>query len=357
MKKQTLAAAGVKGFGSAGRAALNISEGSLVEMESLDPDRGLPLLLRPRARGIDLTAWAGLNRALINDSLRKRGGILFRGFHLESPEEFQRLIAVISGELLHYTYASTPRTQVSGGIYTSTEYPANQRIPLHNEMSYARSWPMKIWFYCETPAESGGETPIADSREVFQRIAADVRDRFARKKVMYVRNYGEGLDLSWQQVFKTSDPAQVERFCADAGIEFEWKAGGRLRTSQVCQAVTVHPSTGESVWFNQAHLFHVSSLDPDVRGKLLSQFGPEDLPRNACYGDGSPFEAEALEEIRKAYERSEIVFPWRAGDILLLDNTLAAHGRRPYRGRRRVLVGMAEQGSYQSYQDDLTKRC
>ena len=348
MKKQTLTAAGVKVFGSARRSAVNIAEGGLVEIGSLDPDRRLPLLLRPRVRGIDLVAWAGLNKALINDSLRERGGILFRGFHLGSPSEFQRLISVISGELLRYAYASTPRTQVSGGIYTSTEYPANQRIPLHNEMSYARSWPMKIWFYCERPADSGGETPIADGREVFQRIDADVRDRFARKKVMYVRNYGEGVDLSWQEAFNTSSPAEVERFCVNAGIEFEWKAGGRLRTRQVCQAVATHQATGEKVWFNQAHLFHASSLDPDVRDKLLSQFSPEDLPRNACYGDGSPIETEALEEIRKAYEQSEVIFPWRAGDILLLDNELIAHGRRSYQGQRRVLVGMAEQGSCQS---------
>jgi alpha-ketoglutarate-dependent taurine dioxygenase len=347
MKKQTLAAAGVKVFGSAGRAAMNIAEGGLVAIGPLDPDLGLPLLIQPRVKGIDLVAWAGLNKALINDYLRKRGGILFRGFHLESPVEFQNLISVISGELLHYTYASTPRTQVSGEIYTSTEYPANQRIPLHNEMSYASSWPMKIWFYCETPAEGGGETPIADGREVFQRISAEVRDRFAFKEVMYVRNFGEGVDLSWQEAFKSSSPDQVERFCVDAGIEFEWKSGGRLRTRQVCQAVTVHQASGEKVWFNQAHLFHVSSLDPDVRGKLLTQFDPEDLPRNAFYGDGSPIETEALEEIRKAYEQSAIIFPWRAGDILLLDNTVIAHGRRPYQGRRRVLVGMAEQGSYQ----------
>jgi alpha-ketoglutarate-dependent taurine dioxygenase len=367
MKKQALASAGLKAFrttegrtaegrtaegGSVRRATLalsarGISEESLVKAGPLNPEQSLPLLVQPAARGVDLVAWAGLNRAFVDDHLRRHGGILFRNFHPGSPAEFQRFITAVSGELLHYTYASTPRTRVSDGIYTSTEYPAAQRIPLHNEMSYASSWPMKIGFYCETPAERGGETPIADSREVFRRVPADVRERFARKKVMYVRNYGEGLDLAWQEVFKTSDPAEVERFCVDAGIEFEWKAGDRLRTRQVCQAVGVHPVTGESVWFNQAHLFHPSSLGDGIRESLLSQFDPEDLPRNACYGDGSPIEPEALAEIRNAYEQSTIAFPWRQGDILLLDNMLAAHGRSPYQGQRRVLVGMAEQGGEQ----------
>jgi len=49
--------------------------------------------------------------------------------------EFEQFIQAISGELIEYSYRSTPRSQVSGNIYTSTEYPADQSIPLHNEMA------------------------------------------------------------------------------------------------------------------------------------------------------------------------------------------------------------------------------
>ena len=48
-----------------------------------------------------------------------------------------------------------------------------------------------------------------------------------------------------------------------------------------------------------------------------------------------------LEEVRKAYRLAETTFPWAEGDILVLDNMLAAHGRRPYVGARSVVVGMA----------------
>ena len=310
---------------------------ALVNERLLDSERSLPLLIEPALHGVSLPEWAGSNREFIKQRLQRHGAILFRGFNLSSVDEFELLLRSVAGDLLEYSYRSTPRTQVSGRIYTSTEYPAHQTIPLHNEMSYTRSWPMMLGFFCLEVAAAGGETPIADSRKVFSVIDPAVRDRFARKQVMYVRNYGEALDLSWQNVFQTEDRSEVEDYCRSAGIEFEWKSDNELRTRQVCQAVATHPDTGEHVWFNQAHLFHVSSLGEQMRESLLST---EELPRNACYGDGSPIEVAALAEIRSAYERETVVFSWQQRDVLLLDNMLAAHGRRPYRGSRTIVVGM-----------------
>ncbi len=110
----------------------------------------------------------------------------------------------------------------------------------------------------------------------------------------------------------------------------------------MCQAVATHPQTGERVWFNQAHLFHVSTLPPDIRQALVSVLGEENLPRQAYYGDGSPIAAADLDAIRAAYWQETVVFPWQQGDILLLDNMLTAHGRRPFAGSRQVVVGIAE---------------
>jgi alpha-ketoglutarate-dependent taurine dioxygenase len=161
---------------------------------------------------------------------------------------------------------------------------------------------------------------------------------------MYVRNYGEGIDLPWQEVFQTGERHDVERFCRSAGIDFEWKDGGGLTTRQVCQAIARHPQTGEQVWFNQAHLFHVSSLDAAARDMLLRRFAEDELPRHAFYGDGGAIEAAVLDEIRAAYEQEAVRFAWEKGDVLLLDNMLTAHGREPFEGPRQVLAGMAEQG-------------
>lgn len=330
-------------LGAARRRSVAMDGRDLVVVAPLVADGMLPLCVRPAADGVDLGAWIDTNRRHLDDLLATHGGVLFRGFAVGGVEGFERVSQVLArGGLLPYVYRSTPRTRVgAANLYTSTEYPSDQSIPLHNENAYAPRWPMKIWFFAHVCATTGGETPIADSRRVYRRLAPALRDRFAAKRLMYVRNYGE-LDLPWQVSFQTDDPAAVTAYCRDAGIECEWRDGGRLRTRQVLPAVVTHPRTGEPVWFNQAHLFHVSGLDSAVRDALLRTVAGDDLPRNVYYGDGAPLEPDALDEVRAAYRAEAVVFPWSPDDILLLDNMLSAHGRQPYTGERRLLVGMAE---------------
>jgi len=130
-------------------------------------------------------------------------------------------------------------------------------------------------------------------------------------------------------------------------MEVEWRDGDRLRTRAIRQVVVAHPRTGETVWFNHAHMFHLSNLEPAVREALLSEFREDELPRNAFYGDGSAIETSILDEIRELYRQTAISFPWRQGDILMLDNFLASHGREPYLGPRKILVAMADLFTYQ----------
>lgn len=306
-------------------------------------ERGsLPLLIEAPEPGLGLMDVFSELQPLVEQHLPQCGGILFRGFEVGGVDLFRQFAQAFGHPLLNYEFGSTPRSNVTQGVYTSTEYPAHQSIPLHNEQAYTLEWPMKIWFYSVVAAQTGGETPIADSREVYRRMPEYIRQRFVEKGLMYVRNYGNGLDVGWEQVFNTEDRAVVEAYCQAHAIAWEWKDDGELRTRQVCQAVAVHPGTGDRVWFNQAHLFHVSNLPQEVRETLLDIVDEEDLPRNVYYGDGSPIEAEVLDEVRRVLDLCAISFPWQAGDVLMLDNMLAAHARSPFTGPRKVVVAMAE---------------
>jgi alpha-ketoglutarate-dependent taurine dioxygenase len=327
--------------GGVRRKALSVARGDLVKAELLKGGGELPLLMLPSVDGVDIADWTSSNHELIRAQLLKHGGILFRNFGVSSPQVFERFVVACSAELLPYRERSSPRTRVVNNIYTSTDYPADQSIFLHNENSYQHVWPLKIFFFCAEPPEQGGETPIADCRRVFARIDPKVRQRFIERGWMLVRNFGGGLSLSWQSVFQTEDRLAVEAYCRQAGIETEWR-GERLRTRQVRPAVARHPATSEMVWFNHAAFFHVSTLDPPTREVLLAGLEEEDLPNNTYYGDGSPIDPGALEDIRDAYRREAVSFAWREGDILMLDNMLVAHGRNPYAGRRKILVAMAE---------------
>jgi len=324
------------------RQAVRLSQESLVKESFLDGGATLPLVIEPAAENLNLVSWAAANRDWVRERLDRHGGVLFRNFDPKSVEVFEQFVTAVAGEPLRYSERTSPRSQVSGRIYTSTDYPPQYPIFLHNEQSYNLRFPAVISFYCVIPAAAGGETPIADNRKIFQRIDPEIRRRFAERGYRYVRNFGDGFGLTWQEAFQTEDAATVERYCRDNQIDLEWKdAGRRLRTSQVRRAIAHHPRTGDLCWFNHLTFFHVSTLVPDVRDALLAEFSQDDLPNNTFYGDGEPIEPEAMEHLRDAYRQETVSFPWRQGDVLLLDNISVAHGRQPFEGARKTVVAMA----------------
>lgn len=313
----------------------------LVREEAPPGGASLPALMVPERPGVDLTSWVQARRARIEERLAQAGALLFRGFGVDSSDALRDLVRALCGEPLEYRERSSPRHEVEDRVYTSTDHPAEEEIFPHNEHSYSRTFPLKLFFGCVTPAQAGGETPIGDTRKVLDRIEPEVRRRFEREGWMYVRNFHPGLGLDWTTVFQTDDRDEVERYCRQAGIECEWR-GDRLRTRQVRPVLATHPRTGERVWFNHATFFHVSTLSPSVRSALESDFGPDELPNNTFYGSGDPIEPEVVEHLREAYRAETVALPWQRGDVLLVDNMLAFHARNPFEGDREVLVAMAE---------------
>lgn len=328
-------------LGAGSRKPVKIYADTLVKIHfSSQP---IPLIIEPAIAEVNLLTWAANNREIIKTWLLQHKALLFRNFNVTSTAEFDQFIGLTSnGELLEYRDRSSPRHEVGNKIYTSTDYPPEQSIFLHNEGTYWQTYPLKIYFCCLIVAQQGGETPIADSEKILQRLDPQICDRFLEKQVMYVRNYNDGFGLPWQTVFQTNDQAVVEEYCSKNAIEFEWKLGDRLRTRQIRPAIAQHPITGAKLWFNHAAFFHISTLPVCIRQALLSEFTEAELPHNTYYGDGSPIELCVLDKIRRAYHQETVVFPWQVGDILLLDNMSISHGRNPFVGSRKVVVGMAE---------------
>src|SRR5579883_129591 len=325
------------------REEINLAEMSLTRASYLAPEEPMPLVIQPTMQGINLASWASNNREYIQNQLAVHGAILFRNFVVDSPVKFEEFARSVSndGELFD-EYGDLPRDTPGAKVYHSTPYPADKSILFHNESSHMHRWPMKILFYCVKPAEEGGATPIIDCRKTYQALDPTIRRLMTEKKLMYVRNFIEGLDVSWQQFFQTSDKKKVEDYCRKAGIDFEWKGEHQLTTRQVCQAVARHPMTGDMLFFNQIQLHHIYCLDPDVKASMLSMFSEHDLPRNVYYGDGTPIEDSVVAEISEMYDQQAKRFQWQAGDVILLDNMMVAHSRDPFKGTRKILVAMAE---------------
>jgi alpha-ketoglutarate-dependent taurine dioxygenase len=331
--------------------AKQIAELALVEREDIP---------REFRTSEGLSSWISENKPLLEDALKSKGGILFRGFGLREAAEFQKVIGSFrstSAPKMEYVGGTTPREKVTGEVYTSTNAPSFIRIPQHSEMSYLKEYPARILFFCKQPPRKGGETPLSDNRKILRDLPSAVRKKFEERGVLYVRNLVPETRMrkilakkfpivglqTWQGVFKTSDKSRIEEICSGSFTAHQWDRHETLRVESLIPAVRQHPGTSESVWFNQAYF---SQIHPRICGKwmtpvLKAYHWTTGKPfTNARFGDGSAITDGDLEAVMDSIEKNTFAVPWKQGDVLVLDNLLMSHGRNPYRGPRQILVGM-----------------
>ncbi|MFE2286475.1 TauD/TfdA family dioxygenase [Streptomyces sp. NPDC059443] len=304
--------------------------------------RTLPLVLEHDGTHPGITAYIDAERTRIRAALHEHGAVLLRGFPLDGVDGFDAAVRALSGAPLAYSERSSPRSTIKGNVYTSTDYPPDEEIFLHNENSYQSSWPRLLYFCCIAEPDSLGATPLADTRRILELVHPDVREEFTRRRWMATRTFHPGFGIPWESVFNTGDRAEVERLAAAKDLGLEWLPGGGMRTRAVRDAVHRHPGTGEEVWFNHVTFFHHTTLPAEVREGLLELFGEEELPSNTYYGDGGRIPDEVLDHLRSCYRQASVRFDWRRDDVLVVDNMLSSHGREPFTGPRKIAVAMAE---------------
>lgn len=283
-------------------------------------------------------------RPRADELLLEHGAVLLRGLGVDSGARFHDAVSHFGDPFSEYLHGNSPRKAVHEGVWTSTEYPAEYDISLHNELSQSYRWPDRLFFCCVVAPATGGETPVSDGRAMLAGMDPAVRERFEAHGVAYLQNMhgGYGLGRSWQETYETDDEAKVEEYLRSAGVEFSWTDDEDLRTRQVRPATRTHPVTGAQVWFNQADQFHVSNLSKPEAEALLAVVESEDeLPLSATFGDGSPIPVADLDHVRALARQNECALAWEPGDVLMIDNMLVMHGRHGYTGPRRILVAMA----------------
>jgi alpha-ketoglutarate-dependent taurine dioxygenase len=309
-----------------------------------DHESALPHVIsaRPGTRATEFLATA---REEVRGRLREHGAVLLRGFEIGGVDGFDSVVRAASGTPLAYAERSSPRSTIKGQVYTSTDYPPAEEIFLHNENSYQAVWPLTLFFYCISPPDTRGATPLADTRRILRAIDPAVREEFTRRGWTVVRNFTDGFGVPWQQAYDTDDRTEVEAYCARNGVEVEWVGRTGLRTTARRSAAHVHPVTGESVWFNHLTFFHVTTLGEEDCEGLREMFDEADLPTNTYYGDGERVPDEVVAHLRDCYRAAARRFDWQRDDVLLVDNMLSSHGREPFTGQRRIAVAMAEPSS------------
>lgn len=306
-----------------------------------------------------ICSWLIEHKPLIDDLLNMQGALLIRGFSsLKTAADFERVVTSISPVLMDYIGGTSPREKVAGKIMTATNRPPDWSIPLHQEMSYTKNSPDRIAFFCVQPATSGGYSTLGDMRQITRKIDADILRLFQTHGVQLCRtlpslknlNQKIGLQKAWSEVFGTVDPMEVDRIAAEKEWRTEWLDQETVRLWQeIMPATKVHPVSKAEVWFNQAHGFApICSLVQTKRDGRMEEYKKlawaiehkTGMLDAIFYGNGQPIEEDAVLHIEKVHYESEINVKLEKSDLLILDNTLTAHGRSPFVGHREILVAL-----------------
>jgi hypothetical protein len=318
-------------------------EWRLEPVPHVDPHtaRTFPYLFEPDAASQRVGDWLAQHRDESFAALTKHGALLFRGFPIAGEPEFEQAAGALTGAL-ESRYGDLVKRASARFVYDATVYPKTRAILFHNEGSHTPKLPSRQLFFCGRDGFTGGETPIVDCRKVYQNLPSEIRTEFAERGLVYVRNFIPGVDVRWQDFFRTERVQDVEARCRAEGVIWRWSADGGLRTQTVARAVIQHPITGEPSFCNQIMLHHPACLDARTRNAMLAVLAPDDLPRTVYFGDGGAISDEIVAEILRVTVRTAVRFTWRRGDVLVLDNLSTAHARSPFDGDRQILVAVGD---------------
>ncbi|MGO1117961.1 TauD/TfdA family dioxygenase [Rhodovibrionaceae bacterium A322] len=294
--------------------------------------------------------WTGLQRDLkegqdrFRAKLLENGALLFRGYDVETAEQFQQICEVLTPDLQKYVGGLSPRSPVFGRVYTSTSYSARQKIPLHNEACYLPEPPRTLYFCCETPSSEKGATPLGDLQLLYSRLSDRLKSAFAQRLFRYHVNVhgGQGFGKSWQQMFATEDQDEVSALLHSRGVSHRWSEDTSLTLTYIAPAIRTHSVTGVPYWSAQLLVWHHANLPSAVSKGLFSTYGCEEkFPRAVFFEDGSKIADDLILELAELTEEMEQRFDWQKGDVLMVDNERIGHGREPFDGSRSVWVAMA----------------
>ncbi|GAB3485516.1 TauD/TfdA family dioxygenase [Marinomonas epiphytica] len=295
----------------------------------------------------DLTqsiAWVKNNLAELKEALSESGTLLFRGFPLHSAEDFDAFSAAFEFDSFTYqeSLSNAVRINFTERVFTANEAPKDVEIFLHHEMAQTPVSPDQLFFFCLKAADHGGATPLCRSDKLFeklQKVAPELAQDFAEKGLKYTtsmpseNDVNSGQGRSWKSTLSCETQTEAEAKLKSLGYSWEWLEDGTLRATTPVLPAVVELKNGKKTFYNQ------------LIAAYMGWKGVRENPSSAItYGDGSHFKAEDLELINSLSAEFTFDVEWQDGDMAIVDNYMAMHGRRPYGGetKRQVLVALGK---------------
>lgn len=322
-----------------------MQELKLPQQSTIDQSSVFPLCLTTESNdSIQLINWLKSNQEELDNLLRKHKGIVFRDCGLKSVQDFHDSIVATGLLGMDYIGGAAVRTQLTERVFTANESPPSEKIPYHHEMAQTPSPPTHLFFFCEVPPQEGGETPILVSSEIYKRLKVknpSFLESLEKNGVKYVRYMSEhddptsAIGRGWRSTFLTDSKEGAEAALKKLGSTWEWQHDNTLKTvTAILPAIREDIGTGRS---NEKTFFN--SMVAAFTGWNDSR----NIGENAVVlGDGNDTvcDPQGIRDTIEIMNHIEVVIPWKAGDLMLLDNRTVMHSRRPFSGPRRILAGL-----------------
>ena len=325
-----------------GRPGLTYSHrDELPEFISGPTSPSFPLLVEAGALGgvsnatsaPSVATYATAAKALLEEHLLTYGAVRFRGLPLADGIDFSEFVSALEWHAVKLGGGGTQREDVTANVRTASEEPPTQTIEPHMDMAHSVAHPDRIAFFCAAgpPPGAGGETVLTNMRAVHaDMVAQGVAAEFERRGgVAYIKRLWDATRVqnnsyTWQKFFFTDD---LERALAEVRKrDGDARAGehgdGVIDFREVLPAVVPHPKTGEPAWFNGIHTNHASYYVEAAH--VDTSDGP---PMHTAFADGTPIPEATVAAIRASYWRNSAAIRCETGDLIVVDNMLASHGR------------------------------
>ncbi|MCA9193954.1 MAG: TauD/TfdA family dioxygenase [Planctomycetales bacterium] len=286
--------------------------------------------------------WITENRQQLLEQATQSGAVLLRGFPVPGAEDFDAVVAALGLENFPYkkSLSNAVRINFTERVFSANEAPADVKIFLHHEMAQTPFWPAFIMFFCELAAEQGGATPLCRSDILYDRLKAEIPVFVAdleSKGLKYSNVMPDsddpqsGMGRSWQSTLGVDSKEQAERRLEELRYSWEWLEGNALRATTPVLPGVREVSPGRRTLFNQLIAAYAGWKD--------TRNDPSSAIR---FGDGTILDAQAVARLISLADELSFDMPWQGTDVVIVDNTVAMHGRRTFVGKRKVLASLAE---------------
>ena len=335
-------------------------------------EKELPLVIEPvkEKSFAFLTELVRENSDWFNQQLDTYGAILFRGFEVETGAQFESILELLKVKLeSYYHFGSAQRVRITDKVFTSSEAPADLIIMPHNELNIVPVRPSVLAFFCQIQPTLYGETPIVNTEKVFNELSPRLQDKFANSPQKYVRfipNHLLGI------VFEKLSREEIMKMLQDGEFNFHWKADGSLYFECSYIPLFAHPKTGKLCfglstcdclvsreWYRSiaqrypfgkrlyynwlpSKLYKILEEGRTAKATVVDNSQQQSSILNMYLvnerGNCTKMTESEAKELGKAEYKNAAIFPWKQGDILVVDNLQVAHSRLNTRQPRKILT-------------------